>query len=280
MKKKFYEQYFQNYSLATILYDIGIRIRRKYVTSNIKKNYDKLLDLGCGIETSFLNTKNNKTIRMDYALNTLLTAQKLSKQQLTLINGDALKLPFLDNSFDTIVSQNVLEHIKNDQQVINEIYRILKPGGIAIISVPAGLLENLSEKEKKITPDHFRKYTHNRWKNLTKNLFSIEDIKFSQKAINLLWPFFIKIFACSHSIYKKLFFIKTKKTYYEWKLYKILIPILEYCFWKLDNLLAKQESFLAIQNYSICVILKKAKNLPYFSPTKQKIGNIISTAKF
>lgn len=41
-----------------------------------------------------------------------------------------------DNSFDTIVSFQVIEHIPNDRLFLQEIYRVLRPGGIAIISTP------------------------------------------------------------------------------------------------------------------------------------------------
>lgn len=47
--------------------------------------------------------------------------------------------PFIDfgeNSFDTIVSFQVIEHIQNDKLFLQEIYRMLKPGGKAIISTP------------------------------------------------------------------------------------------------------------------------------------------------
>jgi SAM-dependent methyltransferase len=43
---------------------------------------------------------------------------------------------FADNSFDTIVSFQVIEHIPNDKLFLQEIYRMLKPGGKAIISTP------------------------------------------------------------------------------------------------------------------------------------------------
>ena len=46
------------------------------------------------------------------------------------------KLPFCDNTFDTAICSAVLEHIKEPQLVVNEMYRILKPGGDIYITVP------------------------------------------------------------------------------------------------------------------------------------------------
>ncbi len=62
-----------------------------------------------------------------------------------------VKLP--DQSFDTIVSFQVIEHIKNDHLFLKEIYRLLKKGGKAIISTPNRLM-SLSRN-----PWHEREYT-------------------------------------------------------------------------------------------------------------------------
>ncbi len=46
-----------------------------------------------------------------------------------------LQLPYADNSFDVIIADQVLEHVEgNPQQAIDEIYRVLKHGGIAIVA--------------------------------------------------------------------------------------------------------------------------------------------------
>ena len=57
------------------------------------------------------------------------------------------------NSFDTVVSFQVIEHIKEDRKFVQEIWRVLKPGGKAIITTP--------NKKKSLTrnPWHIREYT-------------------------------------------------------------------------------------------------------------------------
>ncbi|MDO8589668.1 MAG: methyltransferase domain-containing protein [bacterium] len=50
--------------------------------------------------------------------------------------GDALKPPFPDNSFDTVISTQMLEHVEKPWVVASEIRRILKPGGICILTAP------------------------------------------------------------------------------------------------------------------------------------------------
>ena len=64
-----------------------------------------------------------------------------------------------DNSFETILSFQVIEHIKNDKLFMKEIYRILKPGGIALLSTP-----NINMTLTR-NPWHIREYTSNQLKN-------------------------------------------------------------------------------------------------------------------
>ncbi len=49
---------------------------------------------------------------------------------------DATKLSFADNSYDTILSFQVLEHVDSPDKMLSEIYRCLKPGGVCILTVP------------------------------------------------------------------------------------------------------------------------------------------------
>ncbi len=52
------------------------------------------------------------------------------------VKADICDLPFKDDQFDFIICNHVLEHIPNDTQAMKEIYRVLKPGGTAILQVP------------------------------------------------------------------------------------------------------------------------------------------------
>lgn len=50
--------------------------------------------------------------------------------------GDALHLPYADNSFDVVLMSEILEHIPSDDAAIAEMVRVLKPGGLAAVTVP------------------------------------------------------------------------------------------------------------------------------------------------
>ncbi len=78
---------------------------------------------------------------------------------------------FRDNSFDTIVSFQVIEHIENDKLFLQEIYRMLKPGGKAIISTP-NITHTLSRN-----PWHVREYTPQQLIDLSKGIFDKVEAK-------------------------------------------------------------------------------------------------------
>lgn len=82
---------------------------------------------------------------------------KLAKElpAVPLLRFDLLQCPLPSDSFDAVVMLNVLEHIENDVAALGQVYRILRPGGIAVIEVPAGPhLYDAYDKALK----HFRRY--------------------------------------------------------------------------------------------------------------------------
>ena len=77
--------------------------------------------------------------------------------------GDATAMPFPDASFHRVIAAEVLEHILDDQRAINEVARVLKPGGLAAVTVPSWLPERicwaLSEDYHDTPGGHVRIYT-------------------------------------------------------------------------------------------------------------------------
>jgi SAM-dependent methyltransferase len=75
--------------------------------------------------------------------------------QVPLLQFDIQRCPWSDHSFDALVLLNVLEHVQDDRGAIAQVYRILKPGGVAVIEVPAGPgLYDIYDRELQ----HFRRY--------------------------------------------------------------------------------------------------------------------------
>ncbi len=66
---------------------------------------------------------------------------------------DITATSFESSTFDCVICIHVLEHVENDNKAISEIYRVLKPGGWASISVPIRLDQKTYEDPKIITPE-------------------------------------------------------------------------------------------------------------------------------
>ena len=87
----------------------------------------KTLDLGSGtgLLSKFLK---KKLISID------ISQKMLIKSNSKNVQGDMVKLPFKDNSFDTVLSFSALMNSNSPQKTINEVHRILKPNGAFIVT--------------------------------------------------------------------------------------------------------------------------------------------------
>ena len=94
---------------------------------------------------------------------------------INVMRGDATKLPLPDDKFDLAISYDVLEHIEDDVAVVEEIRRVLRPGGTVLIAVPA---DPRLWSEHDVAVSHLRRYTR---ESLTKLFvdagFQIEEVK-------------------------------------------------------------------------------------------------------
>ena len=81
----------------------------------------------------------------------------------TAISGDARAMPFGDGTFDRVIAAEILEHVLDDQRAMNELARVLRPGGLAAVTVPAFLPERicwaLSAEYHNVPGGHVRIFT-------------------------------------------------------------------------------------------------------------------------
>jgi len=91
-----------------------------------------MLDAGCGLKThkAFFSDNVKRYIGLDYSPTSGYLGNKAD------IYGDIKRLPFMDNSFDTILCSEVLEHIDRTDVAMGEFHRVLKIAGIIIITAP------------------------------------------------------------------------------------------------------------------------------------------------
>jgi SAM-dependent methyltransferase len=91
----------------------------------------RILDAGCG--SSLTVQSLNNVVGMDLNEGKL---RFLRRYGMPLVRGSAFALPFLDQSFDCLVSQEVIEHLPYDEVIFSEMRRVLKPGGRLILGTP------------------------------------------------------------------------------------------------------------------------------------------------
>lgn len=116
-----------------------IWLMQKFVLKNRQEqSLGKYLEIGCGtgyvlkgVKTAF---KNTDVFGSEIFLSGLEQAKR-RLEDVNLMQMDARAIPYQDG-FDVIGAFDVLEHIKEDEKVIAEVYRALKPGGFFIATVP------------------------------------------------------------------------------------------------------------------------------------------------
>src|SRR5579872_1235395 len=95
-----------------------------------------ILDIGCG--TGAMSEKlaaYGAVVSADFSPLALAFSRRRHLDRLCA--ADAMRLPFRDGAFDVIVALDILEHVSDDAAALREFYRVLKPGGRVIATVPA-----------------------------------------------------------------------------------------------------------------------------------------------
>ncbi len=117
--------------------------RAEIIFKNIEKyKPKKVLDVGCGRGFYIKSLTFYKFIKeihgIDINKNYLNQAKKIitNDERISLKLKTIYKTDYPNNYFDLIIASEVLEHLKNDQNALKEIRRILKPKGKLIITVP------------------------------------------------------------------------------------------------------------------------------------------------
>ncbi|EDM44160.1 SAM-dependent methyltransferase [unidentified eubacterium SCB49] len=106
------------------------------------------------------------------------------------VKADICNLPFKNNSYDFIICNHVLEHIPDDTKAMQELYRVLAPGGTAILQVPYDKNREVTFTDDSITDpkeraaifgqyDHVRVYGMDYFDKLRAIGFSVEAVDYT-----------------------------------------------------------------------------------------------------
>ncbi len=148
----------------------------------------RLLDVGCGIkpyETLFA-PKIAEHVGIDYQPT---TAGSYGTSTRADVWGDSLDLPFPEASFDTVLSTQVIEHVTDPIRALAEIHRVLKPGGVLILSAP------MTWPIHEPPHDYFRYTEFGLRSLLTRQGFEIVEVWKRGRSVTTLVQLFIDLFS-------------------------------------------------------------------------------------
>ena len=138
------EYYKENYdeSLKNC-YSYSHIVRKDHILRMFDKEGGKVLDIGCGpgVITLYLLQRGSEVWGVDISEEMIEeTAKQIEKMGFKDVahfsTGDITSLDFPDGYFDAVICSGVIEYLEDEELAIKEIYRVLKPDGIAIITVP------------------------------------------------------------------------------------------------------------------------------------------------
>jgi ubiquinone/menaquinone biosynthesis C-methylase UbiE len=139
-----YEQWHKDYNKNILAYDkLNMMKWHHTVMSLIDDDLSgkKMLEVGCGNGdfSNYLALNRNATISgLDFSTESIKIAEEKKKVfgavGSSFMVGDAQNISLPDNSYDIIVSCECLEHVPEPQKMINEIFRLLKPGGKVVLT--------------------------------------------------------------------------------------------------------------------------------------------------
>jgi len=120
-----------------------------------------ILDIGCG-EGALLHRLGFSGVGVDLNTERLALAKV---REIAVMQGDGCNLPFNNQQFSTVVSMEVLEHVPEMARMMQEVYRVLEPGGYWIVSVPSVTLRSRYEMWREKRPyycdgeEHYREFS-------------------------------------------------------------------------------------------------------------------------
>ena len=106
------------------------------------------------------------------------------------VKADICNLPFEDNSYDIILCNHVLEHIPDDTKAMQELYRVMKPGGYGVFQIPQDLSRQTTFEDDSITDkkerakifgqyDHVRVYGFDYFNKLREAGFMVNEVDYT-----------------------------------------------------------------------------------------------------
>ena len=143
------------------------------------KETDSVLEIGFGegYGSRMISQFAKSVIGLDVNEDAVNFAQeKYGTPNCSFQQYDGKELPFDEGSFDSVVSYQVIEHIEDDRNYLQEINRVLKRDGVFYLTTP-NRLHRLEPGQEPWNPFHVREYSPEQLQRLLESIFTKVDIK-------------------------------------------------------------------------------------------------------
>ncbi len=144
MVRKYDLDRFHNHPSVLVRWIEGERVRRIWALLAPRAK-DRVLEVGCGAGHLLARVPAGRRFGVDLAHVLLQRARGRLGADAALAQGDAVELPFPSDTFERVYCSEVLEHLPDPAAALDEIRRVLKAGGVAVLSVPNESLINASK---------------------------------------------------------------------------------------------------------------------------------------
>jgi SAM-dependent methyltransferase len=143
----------------------------------------RILDIGCGTGMLLGDLQEmGDAVGLDFAPVAIEYCR--SRNLKNLARANVRQLPVLDNSVDLVTALDLIEHVPDDAGLLSEIHRVLRPGGFAVMSVPAhkSLWSNHD-----LALQHCRRYEKKEFRTLVETA-GLVPVKYTYAVSLAYWP--------------------------------------------------------------------------------------------
>ncbi len=199
MISKYDPDAFHHHSSSIIRFIESKRVKAilKLMDEHYKKN--RVLDVGCGAGNILQKVSSGNLFGIDISALLLFKAKERLRENAFLIQSDAQSLPYKGQTFSQVICSEVLEHLLDPSAALNEISRVLRAEGIAVVSVPnesminriksiliwLGMFKWLFQRKGSYSkmPEnmqdewHLHIFTWNEWLNLFEKFFRVTRVR-------------------------------------------------------------------------------------------------------
>jgi ubiquinone/menaquinone biosynthesis C-methylase UbiE len=242
--RDFYEQYFSGVDHDEQRYDVGSFATTYLLKKHLPPHSNVHLNVGCGDGQAFYQISAKQHIGLDYSIQTLRGCKKAVPPGTWLIQASATALPFKPGTINAISSAHVIEHIQNDQGMIQEIARVLAGEGNFVIVTP-GRYNGIPDPDEQHENGHYRRYNRVYVEKImdAEPGLKLQQMECAHRILGGIWNRLKWVFRGLNYPLKK-WILRDGKSIFQRSIYqKLFLPIIFWTLEFLDRLLRSRDRY-------------------------------------